>query len=80
MAWLEEQIKTKGQKIGEWEAGEKLTEFRSLERYFACVCSATQGRGQGADPFLIEDWLMRISAPLDPMEVGIRSKTPLQLD
>jgi Xaa-Pro aminopeptidase len=37
MAWLEEQIKTKGRQIGEWEAGEKLTEFRSHEQYFAYV-------------------------------------------
>lgn len=37
MTWLEEQIKIKGCQIGEWEAGQKLTEFRSREQYFACV-------------------------------------------
>jgi hypothetical protein len=35
MSWLDEQIKHHGRKIGEWEAGEKLTEFRSHEQYFA---------------------------------------------
>lgn len=43
MAWLEEQIKSKGRKIGEWEAGEKLTEFRSHEQYFACVAAVRDG-------------------------------------
>ncbi|GHJ86035.1 hypothetical protein NliqN6_2437 [Naganishia liquefaciens] len=35
MAWLDEQIKNHGRKIGEWEAGEKLTEFRSHEQFYA---------------------------------------------
>jgi hypothetical protein len=35
MSWLDGQIKHHGRKIGEWEAGEKLTEFRSHEQYFA---------------------------------------------
>ncbi|KAJ9098882.1 hypothetical protein QFC19_006220 [Naganishia cerealis] len=35
MTWLDEQIKEKGHEVGEWEAGEKLTELRSHEQYFA---------------------------------------------
>jgi Xaa-Pro aminopeptidase len=33
MAWLEDRIKRRKENVGEWEAGEKLTEYRSLEKY-----------------------------------------------
>lgn len=70
MAWLEEQIKTKGRQIGEWEAGEKLTEFRSHEQYFAYV--AMRGlRSIRADENMVADWLMITSALQGRMEVCV---------
>lgn len=37
MAWLEEEVKDKKKDVGECEAGDKLTEFRSLEQYYRWV-------------------------------------------
>lgn len=34
LAWLEEEVKDKKKDVGECEAGDKLTEFRSLEQYY----------------------------------------------
>ena len=34
LAWLEEEVKEKKKDVGECEAGDKLTEFRSLEQYY----------------------------------------------
>lgn len=37
MAWLDQEIRMNGNKVSEWEAGEKLNEFRSKEDMFAYV-------------------------------------------
>lgn len=63
--------------IGECDAGDKLTAFRSLEQYYrqvCCpwvvwmVCVANLVTNRGGRTVV---WLMTISALLDPMEVRL---------